>query len=142
MPKIFSNKNTDFKQPQRVLFHWVPTTLNCLFHSQKFKRQTYNNRRNRKKMYKELDKSCWKNLSNKIKYIIYVLVVIKKLKIHSLVSFTLWNHLIKRSHPDPGRREKINLHLYFQTSLWCPKGCVTGLHKTFWGITKKCEITI
>ena len=30
---------------------------------------------------------------------------------------------------------KINLNFYFHTSLWCLK----GLHKTFWGITKKCE---
>ena len=23
--------------------------------------------------------------------------------------------------PDPGRRKKINLNLYFRTSLWCPE---------------------
>ena len=30
---------------------------------------------------------------------------------------------------------KINLNFYFHTSSWCLK----GLHKTFWGTTKKCE---
>ena len=34
-------------------------------------------------------------------------------------------------HPDPGWREKINLNVYFHTSLWCLK--------TFKGTTKKCE---
>ena len=44
--------------------------------------------------------------------------------------------------PVPTRREKINLNFYFQTSLWCLKRfykSLTGLHKTFWGTTKKCE---
>ena len=39
-----------------------------------------------------------------------------------------------RSHPNPGRREKINLNFYFQTSLWCLKRFyegLKGLHKTF-----------
>ena len=42
----------------------------------------------------------------------------------------------------PGRREKINLNFCFHTSLWCLKGFyegLKGLHKTFWGTTKKCE---
>ena len=33
------------------------------------------------------------------------------------------------SHPNPGRREKINLHFYFHTSLWYLKESTT----------KKCE---
>ena len=37
--------------------------------------------------------------------------------------------------PNPGQREKIKLNFYFHTFLWCLK----GLHKTFWGTTKKCE---
>ena len=46
------------------------------------------------------------------------------------------------SRPDPGRREKINLNFCFRTSLWCLERFyegLKGLHKTFWGITKKCE---
>ena len=42
----------------------------------------------------------------------------------------------------PGLGEKIKLNLYFQTSLWCLKSFyegLKGLHKTFWGTTKKCE---
>ena len=38
------------------------------------------------------------------------------------------------SRPDPGRREKINVNLYFHTSLWYLKGFyegLKGLHKTF-----------
>ena len=37
---------------------------------------------------------------------------------------------------------KIKLNLYFYTSLWCLKRFCEGfkgLHKTFWGTTKKCE---
>ena len=37
---------------------------------------------------------------------------------------------------------KINLSFYFHTSLWCLKRFyegLKGLHKTFWGATKKCE---
>ena len=36
--------------------------------------------------------------------------------------------------------EKLNF--YFDTSLWCLKRFyegIQGLHKTFWGTTKKCE---
>ena len=31
------------------------------------------------------------------------------------------------SHPNPGRREKINLNFYFHTSLWCTKGFINPL---------------
>ena len=44
--------------------------------------------------------------------------------------------------PNPGRREKTKLNFYFHTSLWCLKRfyeCLKGPHKTFKGITKKCE---
>ena len=37
---------------------------------------------------------------------------------------------------------KIMLNLYFHTSLWCLKRFyegLKGLHKTFWGTTKKSE---
>ena len=34
---------------------------------------------------------------------------------------------------------KINLNLYFCTSLWCLRGIYEGLNKTFEGTTKKCE---
>ena len=37
---------------------------------------------------------------------------------------------------------KINLNFYFYTSLWCLKRFyegLKGLHKTFWGSTKKCK---
>ena len=46
------------------------------------------------------------------------------------------------SHPDPGRREKLNLNFYFHTPLRCLKRFyegLKGLHKTFSGSTKKCE---
>ena len=39
-------------------------------------------------------------------------------------------------------REKIKLNFYFNTSLWCLKRFyedLKGPHKTFLGITKKCE---
>ena len=38
------------------------------------------------------------------------------------------------SRPNPERREKIKLNLYFHTSLWCLKRfyeVLKGLHKTF-----------
>ena len=38
------------------------------------------------------------------------------------------------SRPNPERREKIKLNLYFHTSLWCLKRFyegLKGLHKTF-----------
>ena len=34
---------------------------------------------------------------------------------------------------------KIKLNVYFHTSLWCLERIYEGLHKTFWGTTKKCE---
>ena len=37
---------------------------------------------------------------------------------------------------------KINVDFYFHTSLWCLERFyegLQGLHKTFWGTTKKCE---
>ena len=34
---------------------------------------------------------------------------------------------------------KINLKFHFDTSLWCLKKVLQGLHKTFWGTAKKCE---
>ena len=34
-----------------------------------------------------------------------------------IISFSAFNP----SHPDPGRREKINIYFYFHTSLWCWK---------------------
>ena len=46
------------------------------------------------------------------------------------------------SRPNPRRREKIMLNFYFHTSLWCFERSyegLKGLHKTFWGTTKKCE---
>ena len=46
------------------------------------------------------------------------------------------------SRPNPRRREKIKLHFYFHTSLWCLKRFYEGhkgLHKTFKGTSKKCE---
>ena len=50
--------------------------------------------------------------------------------------------LINPSRPDPGRREKINLNVYFHTSLWClkkPYEDPKGLYKTFLGTTENCE---
>ena len=47
-----------------------------------------------------------------------------------------------RSHPNPGWREKNKLNCYFHTSLFSLKMSsedLKGLHKTFWGTTKKCE---
>ena len=43
--------------------------------------------------------------------------------------------------PDTGRRKKINLNLYFQTSLWCLKRFYEGLKglESFWSSTKKCK---
>ena len=36
-------------------------------------------------------------------------------------------------------KTKINWSFYFHTSLWYLKRFYEGLHKTFWGTTKKCE---
>ena len=46
------------------------------------------------------------------------------------------------SRPNPGWREKIKSNFYFHTSLRCLKRFyedLNGLHKAFWGTTKKCE---
>ena len=48
--------------------------------------------------------------------------------------------VLNPSHHNPGRREKIKLNFYFQTSLWCLKRFYKGSkdhHETFWGTTKK-----
>ena len=42
--------------------------------------------------------------------------------------------------PIPDKERKLTLNVYFHTSLWCLKrfyGVLKGLHKTFWGTTKK-----
>ena len=36
---------------------------------------------------------------------------------------------IDLSRSDSGRRNKINLNFYFDTSLWHPKRCLKGLNK-------------
>ena len=49
---------------------------------------------------------------------------------------------IKLQRPNPREKEKINLNFYFLNSLWCIKRFhegLKGLHKTFWGTTKKYE---
>ena len=59
------------------------------------------------------------------------------------LQYRFWAHFfrfIKLTLPTPWISEscikmKINLNFYFHTSSWCLK----GLHKTFWGTTKKCE---
>ena len=63
-----------------------------------------------------------------------------------ILELIIWNFLTQRffnpTCPNPGRREKIKLNFYFYTSLWCLKRFyegLKGLHKTFWGTTKKCE---
>ena len=54
-------------------------------------------------------------------------------------------YLVKTFNPSrsfPGRREKINLKLYFHASLWCLKRFYEGfkgLHETWWVTTKECE---
>ena len=37
------------------------------------------------------------------------------------VKFVFQSCIINPSRPSPGQREKINLNMYFHTSLWCPK---------------------
>ena len=49
------------------------------------------------------------------------------------------------SCPDHGRREKINLNLYFHTSLWCLKKFYEGLkgfHKIFEAPQRSVKIII
>ena len=44
--------------------------------------------------------------------------------------------------PISDKEKKIKLNFYFLTSLWCLKRFyegLKGLHKNFWGTTKKCE---
>ena len=53
-----------------------------------------------------------------------------------------FQYLDNPSRPNLGRSEKIKLNFYFYTYLWCLKRFyqgLSGLHKTFWGITKKSE---
>ena len=49
------------------------------------------------------------------------------------------NFCFEHHRPDPGRRQIINLNLYFQTSSWCLKRFLPSLYKTFSGTTKKCK---
>ena len=49
----------------------------------------------------------------------------------------LTNHF-NPSRPDPGRKEKINLHVYFTLFLWRPQK-VQAFIDPFWGTRKKCE---
>ena len=51
---------------------------------------------------------------------------------------TYWT-LKTRSFSESCIEIKIKLNFYFHTSLWCLKKFYEGLHKTFWGTTKKCE---
>ena len=49
---------------------------------------------------------------------------------------------INRKTERMNEEKKIKLNVYFHTSLWCLKRFyegLKGLHKTFWGTTKKCE---
>ena len=54
--------------------------------------------------------------------------------------FKFWNLILNVEIPD--KVKKIKLNFYFHTSLWCLKRFykgLKGLHKTFWGTTKKSE---
>ena len=55
----------------------------------------------------------------------------------------LGNSIFNPSPPIPGRRQKINLNFYFQTSLWCFKRCVKTEADTpseiFLGFTEEAE---
>ena len=49
---------------------------------------------------------------------------------------------VNPSHPNSEQREKDNFKFHFHLTLWCLKRfCedLKGLHKNFWGTTKKCE---
>ena len=47
---------------------------------------------------------------------------------------------INLSRSDSGRRNKINLNFYFDTSLWYPKRCLKGLNKRdTTDTTEKCQ---
>ena len=89
--------------------------------------------------------------------------VVKRQSLNKVCHFTIhifstWNFLslswlikildhlrpnFNRSSPDPRRREKISLNLYFQTSLWCLKRFYEGLKglKRF-GFMKVLEVFI
>ena len=59
-----------------------------------------------------------------------------------MVNKSIQGGSVNPSRPNPGQREKIKLNFYFHTSLWSRKRFyegLKGLHKTFWGTTKKCE---
>ena len=60
----------------------------------------------------------------------FYLVLIHKWEIFENNYFSISN-VINPFHPDPGRREKINLNFYFHTSLWCLKGFYEGLKGLF-----------
>ena len=70
-----------------------------------------------------------------------ILITLKSKKIlMPWSSSSSWVHnSLSNSLPNPGQSEKIKLNFYFRTSLWCLKRFYEGLHKTFWGTTKKCE---
>ena len=61
------------------------------------------------------------------------------------VTWTSSNMVLKPSRSVHFRKLyelKINLSFYIHTHLWCLKKfyeVLEGLHKTFWGTTKKCE---
>ena len=74
------------------------------------------------------------------------LLWISKVSIWFMEKNRMWNpkseSQINPSRPNPGQREKIKLNFYFHTFSWCLKKFyegLNGLHKTFWGTTKKCE---
>ena len=69
---------------------------------------------------------------------------------YSLVQSQQWRYhnnvpdifTVKPSRPNPERREKNKLNLYFHTSLWCLRRFyegLKGLDKSFWDTTKNCE---
>ena len=81
----------------------------------------------------------WENASSSLNFSI-VNATFENIWSHTFLLLSLL--ILKTSHPNPRRREKIKLNLYFHTSLWCLKRFyegLKGLHKTLWGTTKKCE---
>ena len=64
-------------------------------------------------------------------------VIFKLATCTSLISFLISG--FNPSRPDPRRIKKTNFNFYFHTFLWRLKRIYKGLHKTFWGTTKKCE---
>ena len=77
------------------------------------------------------------NSCHSVSAILIIVFKITKINLHYV------NHKpFNPSHPNLGRREKINLNYYFHTSLWCLKLFYEGFwrpSKPFWGTTKKCE---